>query len=77
MIQNRFWGTLLAVSLVIAIPAAAGAQDAVAGPEGERWDLVAYGVEGLGPVPWNIDVTFLLEGGVASGSTGFDRYSVD
>ena len=77
MMRNGLMRVLLTVSLVITIPAAGAAQDGGPGPEGERWDLVAYGVDGLGPVPWNIDAALLLEDGVASGSTGCDRFSGD
>jgi heat shock protein HslJ len=77
MIRIGFMRALLTVSLVTTIPASVAAQDGAPGPEGERWDLIAYGVDGLAPVPWNIDATLLLEGGSASGSTGCERFSGD
>ena len=77
MIRNGLMRSLLTVSLVITSPASVVAQDDATGPEGERWDLVAYGVDGLGPVPWNIDATLFLDGGLASGATGCGRFSGD
>lgn len=77
MIRNRLARALLAVSLVLGTSMSVAAQDVTPRLEGERWDLVAYGVDGLGPVPWNIDATLLLDGGLASGATGCGRFSGD
>jgi heat shock protein HslJ len=60
------------------IPATAAAQDTLAGPEGVRWDLTAYGVDGeMVTVPWTIDATMTLEDGTASGSSGCNQFTVD
>lgn len=77
MLWNGLARALLAVALILSLPVSVGAQVSPSGPEGERWDLVAYGVDGLGPVPWNVDATLLLADGAADGSTGCGRFSGD
>jgi hypothetical protein len=46
MIRDSFVRALLAASLIITISGAVTDQDGAIGPEGERWDLMAYGVDG-------------------------------
>jgi heat shock protein HslJ len=75
MARNGVLRLLIAVSLVIGVPAATAAQDGAVSPEGPRWDLVSYGVEGeLVGVPWTVEATLLMEDGRAAGSAGCNTF---
>lgn len=76
MPRSRLIGALVAVLFVVTIPFAVLAQDEPASPEGSRWDLTAYSLDGeLVPVPWTVDAMLQLDAGVADGDGGCDAFT--
>ncbi len=76
MIRTTLSRLALSATLVVTIPITVAAQGEAATPVGVEWHLAGYAVDGeIGIVPWQIDATLLLEGGVATGSTGCNQFS--
>jgi len=76
MPRSRLIRVLVAAIFVVTIPSTVLAQEEPASPEGSRWDLTAYAVDGeLMPVPWTVDATLQLDTGVASGDGGCNSFS--
>lgn len=76
MIQRRLVSMFLSVALLASVPAGAAAQPDAVGPEGTDWALTGYLVDDeIAGVPIGVDVTLLLEAGVASGSGGCNTFS--
>jgi heat shock protein HslJ len=77
MTRHRLTGLILGLLLSVALPGVAVAQEAeTTSPEGVRWDLTQYAVDGtLTDVPWDVDATLLMEDGTASGSGGCNTFS--
>mgnify|MGYP001816313477 FL=1 len=76
MDQRRLICAVLGVMLVSVVPGSAAAQPAEDGPEGTRWDLIGYLDRAeMVAVPWSVEATLELEGGIASGSGGCNGYS--
>jgi heat shock protein HslJ len=74
--KKSFLGLVTAVALAGSLSGAAAAQDMPSPPEGQAWTLTAYTDEaGLATVPEDLSASLLLADGVASGSTGCNRFS--
>jgi len=76
MPRSRLIRVLVAAIFVVTIPSTVLAQEEPASPEGSRWDLTAYAVDGERmPVPWTVDATLRLDTRVASGDGGCNGFS--
>jgi heat shock protein HslJ len=76
MIKAVLTRLTLAAALVVSVPATVIAQADGADPEGTEWHLTRYAADGASmPVPWQVDATLLLSGGMATGSSSCNTFN--